>query len=76
MGENISFEVSMKELEDIVKKLESGDIELNEAMGLFEKGVKLTRECSGLLNAARQKVTELIKNAEGEMEEAPMENDK
>ena len=76
MSGQISFESSMKELEEIVKKLEGGEIELNEAMALFEKGVGLTRECGELLNNAKQRVSELIKSAGGENEMEEAEFDK
>ena len=41
----ISFEDSLKKLEDIVEKLESGEISLNESVSLYEKGVELKRYC-------------------------------
>ena len=53
---NISFEENMKELEDIVKKLEGSDISLEEMLSLFEEGVKRTKECSAQLQNAEQKM--------------------
>ncbi|HEX3101224.1 MAG TPA: exodeoxyribonuclease VII small subunit, partial [Pyrinomonadaceae bacterium] len=40
-----SFETSLAELEQIVTKLEDGDLPLEESLELFEKGIKLSREC-------------------------------
>lgn len=56
-----TFEDALKELEETVKKLESGDTTLDEAMSLFEKGVALTKECRKMLDSAQlrvKKVTE------------------
>lgn len=63
----MKFEEAMKQLENTVKKLESGDTTLEESMELFEKGVSLTRTCQQLLSEAQLKVTKLI--AENESEE-------
>lgn len=56
----MKFEEAMHELEETVKKLESGDATLDESMELFEKGVTLSRTCQKLLGEAQLKVTKLI----------------
>ena len=56
----MSFEESIKELEETVKKLESPETTLDEAMVLFEKGVQLTNECNKLLGEAQLKVTKIV----------------
>lgn len=66
------FEKSLSELETVVKALEGSDIALDEMIELFERGVKLTRECTCALDNAEQKITVLMKNRDsGEMEEKP-----
>lgn len=65
----INFEEKMTELDDVVKKLENGDVTLDEALELFEKGVKLTSECSKLLDKAQQKVVKLVQGDDGTMVE-------
>lgn len=50
------FEQKLKRLEEIVKKMEVGELELEESLKLFEEGVKLTKECQGHLSQAEQKV--------------------
>lgn len=70
---NISFEENMKELEDIVKKLEGSDISLEEMLSLFEEGVKRTKECSAQLQNAEQKISVLMKNSTGEISEKPFD---
>jgi len=65
---SMKFEEAMLELEDTVKKLESGETTLEESMELFEKGVKLSRVCQKLLSEAQLKVTKLIAESDSEVE--------
>ena len=57
--EKRSFEEALTELEEHVRKLDSGDLELEASLTTFESGVKLIRECSELLDDAEQRITEL-----------------
>ena len=50
----------MKELEEIVTKLESGDVGLEESLKLFEKGIQLSKSCQKILFDAEKKVSVLI----------------
>lgn len=61
---NQNFEKSMQELETIVAKLEGGNIELDDALELFEKGIGLSKELRETLDKAEQKVTKLTAEAE------------
>ena len=61
-----SFESSLEQLERIVAALEEGDRPLDEALELFEKGVKLTRECQTRLEEAERKIQTLLRDSEGE----------
>lgn len=54
------FEASMKELEEIVTKLESGNVGLEESLKLFEKGIQLSKSCQKILSDAEKKVSVLI----------------
>lgn len=54
------FEESIKELEKIVAGLERGDVGLEESLELFEKGIKLSKECNEMLDKAEKKVSVLI----------------
>ena len=56
----MSFEESLTELEGIADKLEEGQLSLDESLLLFEKGIKLVRECNTKLKDAKQNVEELI----------------
>ena len=61
---NQNFEKSMQELELIVSKLEEGNIELDNALELFEKGIVLSKELRETLDKAEQKVTKLTAETE------------
>lgn len=56
----MNFETKLNRLEDIVEKMETGDLALEESLKMFEEGVKLVRECQTQLNAAEQKVKILL----------------
>ena len=62
---DISFENAIKQLDEIVRSLENGDIPLDEALALFEKGVKLTEVCSAKLTAAEKQIKLLVKDSDG-----------
>lgn len=62
----MKFEESMKELEEIVAKLESGDATLEEALSYFEAGIKLSKSCRKMLDTAEKKVSVLLSGADGE----------
>ncbi len=64
-----SFESALEALETRVRKLEAGELPLEDALTLFEEGIELTRECHEKLDAADQKIVELSRNAEGDVEE-------
>ena len=56
----MEFEKKLKRLEDIVEKMESGELSLDASLKLFEEGVTLSRECQGQLTAAEEKVKVLL----------------
>ena len=61
MAENINFEKSMAELEEIVKKLEGGNISLDEMLKYFEQGTKLVADCNKVLDETEVKLNILMK---------------
>ncbi len=68
----MSFEESLLELENIVEKLENGQLSLDESLALFEKGIRLAKECNTLLKNAQQKVEKLIESS-NELKSEPFE---
>ena len=57
---NINFEVSLKELESIVEKLEDEDINLEDSVKSFEEGVNLVKQCQKQLKDAELKIKKLL----------------
>ncbi|MGA1863580.1 MAG: exodeoxyribonuclease VII small subunit [bacterium] len=64
--DKVSFEKALKQLEEIVHKLESGDLGLEDSLELFEEGIKLSRFCSKKLELAEKKIEMLTKDEKGE----------
>lgn len=56
----MDFEKKLTRLEEIVTKMESGDLALEDSLKFFEEGVKLSRECNTQLSQAEQKVKVLL----------------
>lgn len=67
------FEKSLARLEEVVRKLESPQLSLDEAMKLFEEGVGLSKECQKQLEEAEGRVEILLKKADGKMAVEPFE---
>jgi exodeoxyribonuclease VII small subunit len=62
--EELSFEAALGRLEQVVERLESGDLELEAALEAFESGVALARRCAGQLDDARQRVEVLVREGQ------------
>jgi exodeoxyribonuclease VII small subunit len=58
---NKSFEEKLKRLEQISELLESGEVQLEGSINLFEEGIKLSKECLNILENAELKITQLKK---------------
>lgn len=69
MEDNKSFEEMMQNLETIAKDLESGDLSLDDSVKKFEEGMKISKECSKILEDAEKKITILTKDSEGNLKE-------
>ena len=70
------FEASLKELEEIVARMERGDLPLDESLKLFERGVSLTRECRASLDNAELRVRNLLQADTGiAPDDAPQADD-
>ena len=68
MEKELSYEQASKELQDIINKIEQGDLPLDEAMKLFERGQELVKLCYATLDKAKGKFTEISEKA-GKLEE-------
>jgi len=76
-AESLSFEGALEQLEDTVGRLEEGEMPLEEALELFETGVRLSRQCTTTLEAAEKRIEILVADrAEGDdLKSAPFETD-
>jgi exodeoxyribonuclease VII small subunit len=64
----LSYEAALAELDEIIARLERGDVELEAAIAAYERGAALTRHCAQLLDRTEQKITQLVVGAAGEVE--------
>jgi exodeoxyribonuclease VII small subunit len=71
----LSFEAGLQQLETIVKEMESGELPLERALELFERGMKLSDACRKQLEEAETRVEVLMKRA-GEVQAQPFRTDK
>ncbi|MFC1516649.1 exodeoxyribonuclease VII small subunit [Thermodesulfobacteriota bacterium] len=71
----LSFEKSMKKLEQIVHELESGDQPLEKALKKFEEGIQLSKRCSEMLEETEKRITILLQDQEGNLLEKPFMSD-
>lgn len=73
--EEVSFETSLKELEEAVERLESGNLLLGDALKYFEAGLKASNVCRERLEEAKQRVEVLIKESRGGLNLTPFEEE-
>jgi exodeoxyribonuclease VII small subunit len=66
-GENVMkpFEAAVERLEEIVREIEDEELELDQALALFEEGVRLLREAQSVLGSAQARVQQLVEDTEG-----------
>ena len=68
-----TFEASLAELEEIVAKLEDGDMPLEQSLALFEQGIKLSRDCRDRLTKAERRIEILMQDSDGNLTAAEVE---
>jgi len=73
--EPLTFEAGLQQLEAIVKEMESGDLPLERALDLFERGMKLSESCRKQLQDAESRVEILMRRA-GDVQAQPFRPDK
>ncbi len=64
-----SFEEQITELEQIINELENGNLNLDDSVAKFEEGMKISKECNKMLESAEKKITILLNNENGEIQE-------
>jgi exodeoxyribonuclease VII small subunit len=68
-----SFEQALKELEDIVRKLESGELSLDESISLYERGQTLKAECEARLANAKARIEQIQQGSGGDVSTRPFD---
>lgn len=73
--DQMNFETALRELESIVEKLESGRIDLEQSIAIYERGEKLKSHCEKLLKQAEARIEKITLKADGKPSgTAPLEN--
>jgi exodeoxyribonuclease VII small subunit len=67
------FEEALERLETIASSLEECDLTLEQSLGLFEEGVRLTRLCAARLDQAQKRIEMLTRSEDGEMKTSPFD---
>lgn len=73
MPSKITFESAMEKLESEVRRLEGGNISLEESLSSFENAIKLVKICNEKLDAAERRVRVLTESADGVVSDAPFD---
>jgi len=68
-----TFEASLEALEQIVRELEKGELSLERSLELFERGIKLSRECQERLSQAERRIEMLMRDNQGRPIVVPFE---
>ena len=61
----MSFEQALKALEEVVRRLEGGEVPLDESIGLYERGEALRRHCQARLDAAQARIDKIVAGPDG-----------
>jgi exodeoxyribonuclease VII small subunit len=61
----MSFEQALRALEEIVRRLESGDVQLEESIDLYERGEQLRKHCQARLDAAQARIEKIVAGPDG-----------
>jgi len=61
----LTFEEALRALEDVVRRLEGGEVPLDESIGLYERGEALRRHCQARLDAAQARIDKIVAGPDG-----------
>ncbi len=75
MAKKKTFETALKELEEIVRQMESGDLSLEDAVKKYESGMKQSKFCLDLLDKTEKKISVLTKDHDGKPKEELFQNE-
>ena len=66
----MSFEEALRALEDVVRRLESGEVALDDSSGLYERGEALRKHCQARLDAAQARIERIVAGPDGQAQAA------
>ena len=75
MPKKQTFEDSLQKLEQIVKKMESGDLSLDDAVSQYEAGIKQSKFCMNYLDKIEKKISLISPDTQGNLKEKPFQTD-
>ena len=61
----MSFEGALRALEEVVRKLEGGDVPLDDSISLYERGEELRKHCQARLDSAQARIEKIVQKADG-----------
>lgn len=64
----MSFEEALRALEEVVRRLESGEVALDDSIGLYERGEALRKHCQARLDAAQARIERIVTGPDGRAE--------
>jgi|TARA_B100002003_G_scaffold44135_1_gene39484 exodeoxyribonuclease VII small subunit len=73
MSSKFDFNKGLSELEEIIGKMESGDLSLEESLKCFEEGIKLHRQCHSALSSAEQRIS-VLSEEDNYIEDKPLDD--
>ena len=71
----MSFEEALKTLEEIVQRLESGEVDLEESIEIYSRGTQLKRHCEAKLRTAQERVEKIVADADGTVRTEPTDTE-
>ncbi|MBA3012309.1 MAG: exodeoxyribonuclease VII small subunit [Proteobacteria bacterium] len=70
-----TFETALKQLEEIVREMESGDLSLEQAVKKYEVGIGHSKFCLDILDQTEKKITQLTRDNDGSLKEKPFDHE-
>ena len=72
----LDFESALSRLEEVVEQMEGGELSLEQMIGHFEEGSKLTASCNARLNEVEKRIEKLVRKSSGDLGTVPFEEPK
>ena len=70
-----TFEAALKQLEEIVREMESGELNLEQAVKKYETGIAHSKYCLDILDKTEKRITQLTRGNDGSLKEEPFDNE-